>query len=163
MAKKEQFIFEAPKKEKPKSSKKTAVFSLLLVTFFTILSLVLSLYSAGEGDIQKGFGIIGNALANGDPLWLAVIAGLMFLSYCIEALIILVFCRLYTRKYYFHQGLANAMIGAFYNNVTPGASGGQVMQVYTMKKQGIEVSNAASIMRRRDSRAYSRAKAMCLM
>ena len=54
MAKKEQFIFEAPKKEKPKSSKKTAVFSLLLVTFLTILSLVLSLYSAGEGDIQKG-------------------------------------------------------------------------------------------------------------
>ena len=146
MAKKEQFIFEAPKKEKKKSSRKTAVFSLLLVTFLTLLSLLLSLYSAGEGDIQKGFEIIGNALANGDPLWLLVIAGLMFLSYSIEALIIFVFCRLYTRKYYFHQGLANAMIGAFYNNVTPGASGGQVMQVYTMKKQGIEVSNAASIM-----------------
>ena len=146
MAKKEQFIFEAPKKEKHKSSKKTAILSLLLVTFLTLLSLLLSLYSAGEGDIQKGFEIIGNALANGDPLWLLVIAGLMFLSYSIEALIIFVFCRLYTRKYYFHQGLANAMIGAFYNNVTPGASGGQVMQVYTMKKQGIEVSNAASIM-----------------
>ena len=91
MAKKEQFIFEAPKKEKHKSSKKTAILSLLLVTFLTLLSLLLLLYSAGEGDIQKGFTIIGNALANGDPAWLAVIAGLMLLSYFIEALIILVF------------------------------------------------------------------------
>jgi uncharacterized membrane protein YbhN (UPF0104 family) len=53
---------------------------------------------------------------------------------------------LYTRHYKWHQGVSNAMIGAFYNDVTPGASGGQVMQVYTMKKQGIEISNAASIM-----------------
>ena len=72
--------------------------------------------------------------------------GIVFFTYCIDGLIILVFCRLYTRHYHFIQGLANTLIGAFYSAVTPGASGGQVMQVYTLKKQGIEVSNAASIM-----------------
>lgn len=38
------------------------------------------------------------------------------------------------------------MVGAFFNAVTPSASGGQIMQVYTMKKQGVEPSNGASIM-----------------
>ena len=38
------------------------------------------------------------------------------------------------------------MIGAFYGDVTPAASGSQVMQAYTLKSQGIQISNAASIM-----------------
>lgn len=146
MANKGEFELNAPKKKKAKTSKRSALLSLLLVLFLTTISLFVSFYSAGEGDLVKGVLTISDALANADPFWLVFIAGLMVLSYFIEALIIYVFCRLYTRKYYYHQGLANSMIGAFYNNVTPGASGGQVMQVYTMKKQGIQVSNAASIM-----------------
>jgi uncharacterized membrane protein YbhN (UPF0104 family) len=63
---------------------------------------------------------------------------LVIASYFLDGIVIQVFCRLYTRHYKWHQGVSNAMIGAFYNDVTPGASGGQVMQVYTMKKQGIE-------------------------
>jgi len=146
MANSEQLKIESPRKEKKPSTKKSAILSLVLVTILTLVSLLISFYSAGEGDLVKGMNTISSALRSGDPMWLAVISCLMVVSYMLEAVIILVFCRLYTRKYYFHQGMANVMIGAFYNNVTPGASGGQVMQVYTMKKQGIEVSNAASIM-----------------
>ena len=133
-------------KKKKKNSKKSYLISFLLVIVLTIGTLFLSLYSAGEGDFALGFQVIWSALSNSDPLWLLAIFGIMLASYFIEALVLVVFCRLYTRHYYFHQGLANAMIGAFYNNVTPSASGGQVMQVYTLKKQGIEISNAASIM-----------------
>ena len=75
-----------------------------------------------------------------------LMVGIVFASYLVDGLIIFVFCRLYTRRYKYHQGLATSLVGQFYSDVTPGASGGQVMQVYTMKKQGIEVSNAASIM-----------------
>ena len=137
-------IGEAPSKKK--NSKKSYLISFLLVIVLTIGTLFLSLYSAGEGNFALGFQVIWSALSNSDPLWLLAIFGIMLASYFIEALVLVVFCRLYTRHYYFHQGLANAMIGAFYNNVTPSASGGQVMQVYTLKKQGIEISNAASIM-----------------
>ena len=44
-----------------------------------------------------------------------------------------------------HQAFANALIGSFYSAITPGASGGQFAQVYVFKKQGMPVSNAASI------------------
>ena len=38
------------------------------------------------------------------------------------------------------------MVNAFYSDVTPGASGGQIMEAYTMNKQGVEVSTSASIL-----------------
>ena len=134
---------EAPKKKKSFSKYWVSISIVLVMTAF---SLVFSLYNAGEGDIAKGGAYIFDALKGCNPWWLTAIAFLMIVSYLLDGLIIQVFCRLYTRHYRWHQGVSNAMIGAFYNDVTPGSSGGQVMQVYTMKKQGIEVSNAASIM-----------------
>lgn len=134
------------KAKEKKKTKKSYVISFSLVVILTLATLFISLYSAGEGDFLLGVKQIWNALTTCSPFYLVMIALVMIFTYCIEALVMVVFCRLYTRHYYFHQGLANSFIGAFYNNVTPGASGGQVMQVYTLKKQGIEVSNAASIM-----------------
>ena len=133
-------------KKKEKSKKKSYLISFGLVFVLTIATLFISFYSAGEGDIWLGIRQIWDALTTCSPIYLLVIVAVVLATYCLEAVVMVVFCRLYTRHYYFHQGLANSMIGAFYNNVTPGASGGQVMQVYTLKKQGIEVSNAASIM-----------------
>ena len=40
--------------------------------------------------------------------------------------------------------MANDCIGNFYNCITPSASGGQLMQAYTYKKQGISISNGTS-------------------
>lgn len=131
---------------KPKSKKRSYIVSFTLVVVLTALSLLYSFYNAGDGDVVAGFLSVGDALANCDPFWLFVIAAMMILSFMIDGLIIYVFCRLYTRHYHYHQGLCSAVIGSFYNNVTPASTGGQVMQVYTLKKQGIEVSNAASIM-----------------
>jgi glycosyltransferase 2 family protein len=125
-------------KEK-KKNKWTYILSVLVVLVMTGLSLGLSLANGGAESIA-------DAIRTADAKWVWVTAGLVFVSYCIDALIIQIFARLYTRQYKFHQGLANAMIGTFYSDVTPGASGGQVMQVYTLKTQGVEVSNGASIM-----------------
>lgn len=135
----------AKEKKKINSKIKYAI-SIGLVLFLTVFSLIFSLYGAGEGDVGKGYQIVSSSLVSADPIYLLIIFGLILVSYLIDGLIILVFCRLYTRHYKFHQGLANAMIGAFYSAVTPASSGGQVMQAYTMKKQGVEVSNAASIL-----------------
>lgn len=102
----------------------------------------ISLASSLWGQVEQ----VGAALAGADWRWVLIFAGVVFLTFFIEALIIKIFVRLYTRKYMLYRGFAAAMIGDFYNNVTPSASGGQIMQVYTLKKQGIQVSNAASIM-----------------
>ncbi len=117
-----------------------------LVLILTGISLILSLWNAGNGDIGAGGKIIWNAICVASWKWLLLIFAIVILAFCIDGLILLVFCRLYTRKYKWHQGFFNSLIGAFYSAVTPGASGGQVMQVYVLKKQGVEVSSAASIM-----------------
>ena len=137
------------KEVKPKTKKSGAkkyLFYFVLVIGLTSASLLFSFYSAGDGNIGDGVMTIGNAIISAKTMWMIVIAVLMILIYLLQGIIIQVFCRLYTRHYHLHQGVANALIGSFYNNVTPGSTGGQVMQVYTMKRQGIEVSNAASIM-----------------
>ena len=127
---------EQPKKKHP-ALKYIAYIAVVLVA--TGISLAVSLW----GD---KFWSVVDAFKNTDWLLALAMFGMVAFSYLIEALIFKVFCRLYTRHYRIHQGMAATMIGAFYNDVTPGASGGQIMQVYTMKQQGIQVSNAASIM-----------------
>lgn len=123
-------------KKKHPALKFIAYFSIIILA--TSIALFLSLYQDFDGVI--------NSIARADVLYLLLIFGLVVLSYSIEAFVIFVFVRLYTRKYYYHQAFATQMVGSFYSAVTPGASGGQAMEVYTMKKQGVEVSNAASIM-----------------
>lgn len=137
--------------KKKKSGKRKYIFSISIVLVLTVVSLFLSLYNAGTGDalgdrLSSGANQIIGAIKGCNVGYTFLMFGMVLLGYLLDGLIILVFCRLYTRRYAFHQGFANSMIGAFYSAVTPGASGGQAMQVYTMKQQGIEVSNAASIM-----------------
>lgn len=124
--------------KKKKSGLKYLVY-ILIVLVATGVSLTTSLW----GD---NFNQVIDAFRGADWRWFLVVIGIVAMSYVLEAMVILVFCRLYTRQYKFHQGLATSLIGQFYSNVTPGASGGQAMQVYTLKSQGIQVSNAASIM-----------------
>lgn len=127
-------------KETPSNRRKTLkyVLYILIVLIATVVSLTLSLWGQ--------FDAVLSSFAGADWAYLLIILGMVFLSYCIDGVIIWAFCRLYTRNYKFHQGLAASYVGQFYSDITPGASGGQVMQVYTLKSQGIQVSNAASIM-----------------
>ena len=129
---------EKPAQEKKKHPKLKFLIYFLVIIVLTGLALFFSLYQDFDGVID--------ALRKSNYQWIIVIFLLVALSYCIDGFIIFLFSRLYTRKYKYHQGLATSMIGAFYSAITPGASGGQVMQVYTLKKQGVETSNGASIM-----------------
>ena len=129
---------ETAEAKKKRSGLKYLIY-IIIVLIATGISLTMSLW----GD---NFNKVIDTMGSADWRWFGLMLGLVAVSYMLEALIILVFCRLFTRKYKFHQGLATSMIGQFYSDVTPGASGGQAMQVYTMKTQGVQVSNAASIM-----------------
>lgn len=128
--------------EATKSQRKKGMAKYLLYIVIVLGATGISLASSLWGQVED----VGKALAGADWRWVLIFAGVVFLTFFIEALIIKIFVRLYTRKYMLYRGFAVALIGDFYNNVTPSASGGQIMQVYTMKKQGIQVSNAASIM-----------------
>lgn len=133
----EEEIREETTAKKKKSSLKYVLY-ILIVLIVTAISLTISLW----GQFDK----VVDAFAKADVGMIFIMVGLVIGSYLLDALVILVFCRLYTRTYKYHQGVAACLVGQFYCNVTPGASGGQIMEAYTMKSQGIQISNAASIM-----------------
>lgn len=127
---------------KPEQSKKKSVLKFFLYFLFIIIATGIALFLS----LYKDFDGVINSLKQADWRYLLLIAGIVFLTYFIDGFTIFVFARLYTRRYKYHQGVATSFVGAFYSDITPGASGGQIMQVYTMKKQGIQPSSAASIM-----------------
>ncbi len=124
--------------EKKKHPKLKFLLYFLIIIVATGLALFLSL--------KDDFNGVVSSLTKTDYRYLLLIAGIVVASYLIDAFIIFIFSRLYTRNYKYHQGVATSLIGAFYSAITPGSSGGQVMQAYTMKKQGVETSTAASIL-----------------
>jgi len=134
----EEINTESPIREKKKGGKRRYLIYLILVIVVTGLAIFLSL--------KDNFDETAEALRTSDWRYLLLIIGIVIFSYLVDGLIIFVFARLYTRRYKYHQGLATSMVGAFFSSVTPSASGGQIMQVYTMRKQGVEPSNGASIM-----------------
>ena len=52
----------------------------------------------------------------------------------------------YRKGYRFVHGAVVAFVGTFFSGITPSATGGQFAQAYIMKKQGIKVSDGASVL-----------------
>ena len=98
--------------------------------------------SDAEVYVYQTFGEIFNSMNIG---YFVMFIGFILVGFMVNALMIFLFARLYTKHFKYHQALANNAIGVFYSAITPGASGGQFAQVVTFKKQGIPVSNGASI------------------
>lgn len=135
-----------PKKKKTSLGTKVRLsVCCTIVTVFTVVSLILSFVSAGKGDIVEGGKVFWVALKTADWQWLLGLVGMVVLSVLLDGLVVFIFGRLYTKKYHYFQAVGNSMAGSFYSALTPGASGGQIMQSYIMKRQGIKISNAASI------------------
>lgn len=128
---------EIPENEK----KKTGKASKYIIYIFVILIITgLTLYFS----LRDSFDNIVSIFQNVDWINIAF-AALCFLGgTLLDCAILYLFARRYKKKYYFHQAVANDMVGIFYNFVTPGQTGGQIMQAYTYKKQGISISNATS-------------------
>ena len=131
--------YEEDKKSGKKKSKKSVIKYILNISFVLIVT-ALSIVLATWGRVQ----IIWNNLLRADVKWIGAILGVMLGTILIRSFILFCFARLYTRKYHFHQAIACDQVGVFYNAVTPGASGGQIMQAYTYKKQGLHISSAVS-------------------
>ena len=125
---------------KPKN-KKTAwkyVLNISLVLIATGLAIFFA--------IKDDAGEIWKTLKTANVAYLLVILGMMLGCILVRSFILFCFAHLFVKKYHFHQAIAVDQIGQFYNAVTPGASGGQIMQAYTYKKQGVPVSSAVSIL-----------------
>ncbi|MBP5694950.1 MAG: flippase-like domain-containing protein [Bacilli bacterium] len=148
-------IEEAKQKEENKeevASKKNNykyfiyLFVILAITAFVLwFNLTRKVEMPGSAQEVYVYETIGETFSTMNSGFFTMFIGFVFGGYAIMALMIFFYARLYTKHYKYHQAVANTCIGSFYNNITPGASGGQFAQVVTFKKQGIPVSNGASI------------------
>lgn len=128
---------EQPPKQKKRKLWKQLIY-IIIVLAVTFAAIVINLST----NIQEIFANIGSC----DWRWILLILAIMVGVTAIRAFILFCFARLYTRNYKYFQAVACDQIGIFYCAVTPGASGGQPMQAYTYKKQGIHISSAVSIL-----------------
>ena len=128
--------------ENKKAEGKTATWKYVLNISLILLITAIAVFFS----VKDNAGEIWDLLSTANVPYLLSLFGVGLLQAGIRSLILYCFARLYTKRYYFHQALATDQIGVFYNAVTPGASGGQIMQAYTFKKQGVQISAAVSIM-----------------
>ena len=125
---------------KPKDKKSTVKYIINISV--VLIATGLAIFFALKDDAGEIFKMLGKS----DWRFLAVVLGLMAGCILIRSFILFAFAHLFTKKYPFHRAIAVDQIGQFYNAITPGASGGQIMQAYTYKKQGMEISSAVSIL-----------------
>lgn len=133
---------EQPKVEeeakKPEQKKKRSKYPLYIAIILAVTAV--TMYLSLKDDFNQ---IVTNFATMNVPYF--IYGGLCFIGcFLINSFILFLFARRYRKKYYFHQAMANDCIGNFYNCITPSASGGQLMQAYTYKKQGISLSNGTS-------------------
>ena len=124
----------------PKNKKSTIKY--ILNISFVLIATGLAVFFALKDDAQE----IWKYLSTADVKFLLIVLALMAGCILVRSFILFCFAHLFTKRYHFHQAIAVDQIGVFYNAITPGASGGQIMQAYTYKKQGVQISSAVSIL-----------------
>mgnify|MGYP000033783752 FL=1 len=89
---------------------------------------------------------IFDQLRTAHPLWILAIVIAVVMIRVFSGMAITYECNLTHPEYKFWQGIENAFVGGFFNEITPSASGGQFAQVYIFRKQGIPVTESAGVL-----------------
>lgn len=120
---------------------KTTKKYILYISILVIVS-ALAVYFVLKQDPAAVF----SALSRCDLKYIFIAIGMMIITYVLEAVILLILTRMYKRNYRIDKSFLNVMIGVFFSDITPSSSGGQFVQAYTFSKQGVKMTNAASIL-----------------
>lgn len=72
---------------------------------------------------------------------LGLLAAIIFI--CCEALVLKILLGILGEKKTYLQFLKYSFVGFYFSSITPSASGGQPMQVYYMKKDGVNISKSS--------------------
>ncbi|MBR2579408.1 MAG: flippase-like domain-containing protein, partial [Clostridia bacterium] len=78
--------------------------------------------------------------------WLWILGALLcqFGNIAIDAYVLFRFTNNYDKSYTLAKAIKATAIGQFYSVITPGAVGGQPMQLYCMRKQDVDMGVASS-------------------
>lgn len=78
--------------------------------------------------------------------WLWILAALLcqFGNIAIDAYVLFKYTNNYDKNYTLAKAIKATAVGQFYSVITPGAVGGQPMQIYCMRKQNVDMGVASS-------------------
>lgn len=108
---------------------------LILGTLMIVVALTVR-----SGEIVPAW----KALRSADIRWLGAAAGCFFLYAALEGLLLHVFFLQQKIKVKLTASLLAGLTGMFYSAVTPSATGGQPMQVFSLKKHNVPVGISTS-------------------
>ncbi len=113
----------------------------ILNYLFIIGTFGMVLYFAfSSGDFTQ----IGTAIRDINPWWLLGGVGCFLVHMSLEGGSLYVFFRFQKVPVSLHLGLRVGLIGMYYSSITPAATGGQPMQVFSLKKRGIPAGITSS-------------------
>ncbi|MEG0823893.1 MAG: lysylphosphatidylglycerol synthase transmembrane domain-containing protein, partial [Erysipelotrichaceae bacterium] len=121
-----------------KESKSKYLLNILLIIALTAFAMWFAL--------KDNFNEVMNLLSNIKIYQIIVIIIWGIFYYVVIGWIILILSRRYKKDYRLKDGIIVAFIGGFFSGITPSATGGQFAQAYIFKKQGIKISDGASIL-----------------
>ncbi len=127
----------------PKKKKYGWVGSVLLLALiaFGIYIMVQLAMTIGEGEIQSLDSIIQNA----NWTFVAIAVGMLLLAIVADSLKYAVITDTVIGKANLLTSTKVAMLGRYYDNITPFASGGQPMQIYYLHKKGYSAGQSTAI------------------
>lgn len=95
--------------------------------------------------LKDNFASVMTELQRANPIWITV-AVLTIIVYCfIQSLALHLIIRNYKKDYPYKKTLQLTYITNFFNGITPFSTGGQPMQVYLLKKDGIKIETGTNI------------------
>ncbi len=113
------------------------ILNTVLVVFLVSLFFYLCFSDNGLIDLLK------NSKGFNKP-WLIMAFCCHLINIFIDIYLVYKFTVNMDKRYTFKKAIRSSMIGQFFSAVTPGASGGQPMQVYAMADQGVDSGIATS-------------------
>ena len=123
--------------EKNDKQIRTNLFSILLISFSLIFLLVYLISIDGIHEISA-------VLRQADALWMLAAVGCMVLYWILDAFALHLAIKPVHPSQRFRVSFHFAMIGQYFNNVTPFASGGQPAQGYFLVKRGVPLGETVT-------------------
>ncbi len=121
---------------------KAATKRYLNIAFILGTLLVMLVIGINNNELKN----IGQAFSSISPWWLLACLGAWLSFFLLESVSLAYF--LYKQGYpiSFRYVMFVALMGLYYSNITPGATGGQPMQVYYLKKREVPIGVSSSVL-----------------
>lgn len=124
--------------KKIKALLKNTAFNIFLILLFTLIVLTITLLKDGKTILEL--------LTNIHAGWLYFLIGIMIVDKCLLGYGLAIEVKQSHPEYRYRFGVINAWVAGLFNNITPGASGGQIAQGYIFKKQGIPLATSVGVL-----------------